>query len=183
MAANKTDKQKSLTDKKLIDLKAKGLSDAEIAKRYGYTRVGIYQRRRRLEVKNSSVITQDKARELVDHQLSDLQLLQKTAVVADEILDRFRKIANEEVDYSCPNCQQLHKGFNQQAVDNVFKATADLKAFINTKVNVANALTNMRAIETFMDIVLQEINLLDPKARERIIANLSRRRLSLPLTD
>lgn len=175
---------------KLEELLSQGRTPAEAARILGVNRSSVHKKVKRLKLNTVKVVTLEKAAEVVERKLDTIGQLQKINDYANELLDLLmRWNRGDEVALQILESQVAKKKVkvgDEEMEAKEFKFTdprqlalramAEIREQLRLQVEIFKTLYDIEAVREFQQVVLQAIGEVDPNVREKIIANLNKRR-------
>lgn len=175
---------------KLEELLSQGRTPAEAARILGVNRSSVHKKVKRLKLNTVKVVTLEKAAEVVEKKLDTIGQLQKINDYANELLDLLmRWNRGDEVALQILESQVAKKkvkvGDEEMEVQEfkftdprqlALRAMGEIREQLRLQVEIFKTLYDVEAVREFQQVVLQAIGEVDPNVREKIIANLNKRR-------
>jgi len=175
---------------KLEELLSQGRTPAEAARILGVNRSSVHKKVKRLKLNTVKIVTLEKAAEVVEKKLDTIGQLQKINDYANELLDLLmRWTRGDEVALQILESQVAKKkvkvGDEEMEVQEfkftdprqlALRAMGEIREQLRLQVEIFKTLYDVEAVREFQQVVLQAIGEVDPNVREKIIANLNKRR-------
>jgi hypothetical protein len=175
---------------KLEELLSQGRTPAEAARILGVNRSSVHKKVKRLKLNTIKVVTLEKAAEVVEKKLDTIGQLQKINDYANELLDLLmRWNRGDEVALQILESQVTKKkvkvGDEEMEVQEfkftdprqlALRAMGEIREQLRLQVEIFKTLYDVEAVREFQQVVLQAIGEVDPNVREKIIANLNKKR-------
>jgi hypothetical protein len=175
---------------KLEELLSQGRTPAEAARILGVNRSSVHKKVKRLKLNTVKIVTLEKAAEVVEKKLDTIGQLQKINDYANELLDLLmRWNRGDEVALQILESQVAKKkvkvGDEEMEVQEfkftdprqlALRAMGEIREQLRLQVEIFKTLYDVEAVREFQQVVLQAIGEVDPNVREKIIANLNKRR-------
>lgn len=145
--------RKTINDKKMLQLIDSGLSQAETARKMGFTRAAISKRLQELRGKTTRVIVARKTKEVVDNNLDAISQLKRINDKANALLDAAEDDPAMAV-----------------------KIMAEIRGQLKLQLEIFEVLYSVQAAREFQAEVLEAIKEADNDTRKKIIDRLNKKR-------
>jgi predicted transcriptional regulator len=182
--------EQKINDRKMIRLLDEGMSQAEVARKFGVSRQAVSLRVRELRGKTTRAVVAKKVDQCVDQKLDAVAQLQKINDSANELLDlcmswgRGDEVALQILE-SQRTTRMVKIGDEEVPVDEfkfkdprdlALKAMGEIRQQLKLQLEIFATLYDMKAAAEFQDEVLTAIGEVAPDVRTKIIHQLNQRR-------
>jgi DNA-binding CsgD family transcriptional regulator len=176
------------TDTELKQLVNKGLTNSEIAKKFGVTPGAITQRRKALKLAASKEVALVRAGEVVRKELNAVEQLQKINGYANELLDllmRWNRGDEGALQILESQVRTVKvRGQEEEVTEYKFKdprelalkAMGEIRGQLKLQLEIFQALYDIQAVAEFQKEVLETIGNVSPETRDEIIYRLKEKR-------
>ncbi len=170
---------------KLVD---QGVSQAEIAKRFGVSRAAVCQKLKRLEQEKTKVTVIEKAGQIVDDKLDAIDQLQKINSYANELLDLLMRWnrGDDGALRILESQRRIKYGKDGEELATEYKfsdprqlalrSMGEIREQLRLQMEIFKTLYDMQAVREFQEEVLNTIGSVNPEIREKIIHRLRERK-------
>lgn len=145
--------RKTINDKKMLQLIDSGCSQAETARKMGFTRAAISKRLQELRGKTTRVIVARNTKEVVNNNLDAISQLEKINNRANQLLDEVEDDPGMAV-----------------------KIMAEIRGQLKLQLDIFEVLYSTQAAKEFQTEVLEAIGEADHETRKKIIDRLNKKR-------